>query len=109
MSKYLIGEYLEDNEYIEIKKSKRSINESSRNIILSPNEELEKLEHIFEGMERDIKSLWNNVMLPYINNYNNKQILTKLSSDDYDKFYNYMVNNNEMIQYVLCRISELQK
>ena len=60
----------------------------------------EKLEEVItetefqiSKMEEDIHKLWINVMVPYIES--NKSVLSKLSVYDYNKFYKFMIDNNE--------------
>lgn len=71
--------------------------------------ELEELQQTFDNMELHIRRLWDNVMVPYLENDVEKQILFGLTSNDYPKFYNYMLSNNEIFSYVVNRITYLQK
>ena len=49
--------------------------------------EYENLEKINEKMNKDIRCLWENVIVPYLRNDTEKQILNKLDEHDYIKFY----------------------
>ncbi|QKF94027.1 hypothetical protein QKU48_gp0569 [Fadolivirus algeromassiliense] len=107
MSKFYYNDTNNDDsdEYITTtNKSQTKIKQTTESI------EESELEHLYETlnkMDRDIRSLWDNVMIPYINNYTTKQILTKLNENDYYKFHEYMVKNNDIYGYVLFRINEL--
>lgn len=46
-------------------------------------------------MEDDINKLWDNVIVPYIDDSNAKGILTKITKYDYHKFYKFMINSNK--------------
>jgi len=70
--------------------------------------ELEELRQTFGKMELHIRKLWDNVIVPYLENDCQKQILFSLNSNDYPKFYNYMLLNNEIFSYVVNRITYLQ-
>lgn len=73
-------------------------------------DELMELYEVKKKMEKDMKELWENVVCRYIEHCDEQQILMKLSPKyDYDKFYGFMVENNEMYKYVLGRIMELEK
>lgn len=41
--------------------------------------------------EKEIRSLWNNVIIPYIKNNNTSQILNRLSEESYEIFRNFMI------------------
>lgn len=71
--------------------------------------ELENLIKILDKMDRHIQSLWKNVIVPYLENNCEKQILFNLKTSDCNKFYDYMSQNNEIMSYVLKRITYLQK
>ena len=45
-------------------------------------------------MENDIRELWDNIILPYLNDYNSNYLLDKLTDKDFDKFYEFMLYNN---------------
>jgi|AntRauTorckE6833_2_1112554.scaffolds.fasta_scaffold10682_5 hypothetical protein len=45
-------------------------------------------------MEKDIRELWDNVIIPYRNDYNSNYLLDKLTNNDFDKFYEFMIYNN---------------
>lgn len=72
--------------------------------------ELIELYDVREKMEKDMKELWKNVITRYIELCDERQILGKISPKyDYDKFYGFMVEHNDMYKYVLGRIIELEK
>ena len=56
--------------------------------------EIYKMEKRQELIDSHIKELWDNIILPYLQDNNKKQILTKLTINDYDKFYKFMINEN---------------
>jgi hypothetical protein len=45
-------------------------------------------------MTDDLKKIWFNVIVPYINNGNQAQILNNLSENDFHKFYKFMIAKN---------------
>jgi hypothetical protein len=71
--------------------------------------ELEELKQTRDNMESHIRRLWDDVIVPYLENDGEKQILSGLTSNDYFKFHNYMLLNNEIFSYVVNRIAYLQK
>ena len=70
--------------------------------------ELSELLIIQEKMELHIEKLWENVIVPYLENYTERQILFGLRTNEGDKFYKYMIQNNEICSYVVKRIAYLQ-
>ena len=84
-------------------------NRHAKDFLLEPDKELIELETIREKMEEDIKELWDNVIVSYLNNYRDRQILDKLTIYDYNKFYKWMLYNNNYYQYVCERIRYLLK
>jgi hypothetical protein len=64
------------------------------NAMANINAELDRLNN-------DIYVLWRNVILPYISNLTNRNVLTKLSELDYDKFYKFMIEQNEVCKDIL--------
>lgn len=70
--------------------------------------ELIELEENFILMEKHINELWQNVIIPYLHNYNERQIINKIMENDYDKFYNFMINHNQMFRYINQRIIYLK-
>lgn len=62
--------------------------------------ELENLERISNKMNEDIRNLWDNVVVPYLRNDDQKQILGKLNEHEYIKFYKFMVENSDFCKYV---------
>ena len=61
-----------------------------------------------ERMNSDIQSLWENIIVPYLENCTEKQILCGLGTNDYQKFHRYMIQNNEICSYVSKRIAYLK-
>ena len=70
-------------------------------------EEIEKLEKIEVKLQNDVKLLWENIIIPYIENINEKQILFKLKKEDFYKFLNFMAKNNEIFKYIHNRFNTL--
>lgn len=101
MSKYSLNECNDDNDNTK----SNNINNNDTN----QYNELEILENILYQMDDQIRSLWDNILVPYINDYTHKEILTCLSDAQYYVFYDYMVKNNPSYQFVLDRIHELRK
>ncbi|ARF11332.1 hypothetical protein Klosneuvirus_1_189 [Klosneuvirus KNV1] len=81
---------------------------NSRIETLDPVDELAELYDIREKMENDIRGLWESVIVPYLNDYRYNDILNNLTVNDYHKFYEYMIDNNEMSSYIYERIYELE-
>ena len=62
-------------------------------------------------MNNNIRQLWDRVFVPYLENYNSNYLLDKLTSKDYHKFYDFMVENNPTCNtiyenYKKCRDGE---
>lgn len=72
------------------------------------NIELMELYDVQKQIENDIRLLWDNVLVRYIEYCNESQILNELSSSDYTNFFEYMIKNNTKYKYVLNRINELE-
>lgn len=70
-------------------------------------EEIYILEKKQYKMENDIRELWDNVMVPYMNNYNNN-ILSELTDRDYYKFYEFMIDNNEVYNEIFYKLEYLR-
>lgn len=68
--------------------------------------ELEEIEYKINKIEKEIKELWDNVMVPYLNNYN-RQILINLTENDYIKFYEFIIKNNSDIKSLYNRYYDL--
>jgi hypothetical protein len=64
--------------------------------------EIEALEETFKKIEKDI---WVNIFIPYLNNINCRQILDKLTVNDYYKFYYFMINNNPLCQHIIKKLN----
>jgi vacuolar-type H+-ATPase subunit D/Vma8 len=56
-------------------------------------DEIFRVEKILEKIENHINDLWDDVLVPYMNN-TSSQILTSLTEYDRNKFYKFMINNN---------------
>jgi hypothetical protein len=55
----------------------------------------------FEKIDDYIHTIWDNVMLPYLENYDSNSILDNMNTCDYDKFYKYMLDNSPAIKHLL--------
>lgn len=58
-------------------------------------DEILETEMILKKIEKDIRKIWYDVILPYKMDLCRAQILDKLNDDDYDKFYNFMLDHND--------------
>lgn len=76
-------------------------------IYIEPNE-IYDLERAIEKMENDMRELWDNVMMQYINNVEQKQILAQIRDGDFEKFRDYMFKNNEIYSYACNRLANLR-
>ncbi len=56
--------------------------------------EIQEVEGILKRIEKDIKKIWFEVIKPYKMNIEKAQILDKIDSEDYIKFYEFMIRNN---------------
>ena len=68
-------------------------------------DELADLEMKLEKIENNIDELWDNVILPYLDN--NNAILNKLSPIDSIYFTRYMYDNNPEIKLLLKKIKNV--
>ena len=69
-------------------------------------DELIELYNVSNKIEKDIKELWENTILQYLDFCEEREILSQ--SLTYSKFYDFMVKENKMYRYVLERIYELE-
>lgn len=69
------------------------------------NEIINDLENQINMFDEMIDILWNNVMVKYIENGN---LLDKLSSNDKDKFYKYMLKNSKVINDLYNSYNKMQ-
>lgn len=65
------------------------------------NDEIDWMENLQAQLNSHIRELWDNVLVPYIKDYENKEILNKISEDDYHIFYKFMIENNDICKYIL--------
>lgn len=91
-----------NNEYEEIQLSAVDTKNHDPETPLEPMDELDELILIREKMENDIRRMWENVIVPQLNNVSGNYILGKLTVNDYHKFYEFMISNNDNFNYV-CR------
>jgi hypothetical protein len=66
--------------------------ENIKENLLDPLDELMDIEDAKDKIEQHIRELWDNVIVPYLNNYRDRQILGNLTVNDYDKFYKWIIN-----------------
>lgn len=71
------------------------------------NLEIMNLENQIELMEKHIKLLWDNVIVSYLTNYEKRQILNKITENDYNKFYKFMINKNSSCKYMIEKLNYL--
>ena len=69
-------------------------------------DELIELYSVSTKIEKDIKELWENTILRYLDFCEEREILKQDLT--YSKFYDFMVKENKMYRYVLERIYELE-
>lgn len=72
--------------------------------------ELDRVEKHLDGsnnIEDHIYNLWTSVVEPYLENPN-RDILTDLTSEDYPKFYKFMINNSSAYQKLYDRKLQLE-
>ena len=55
----------------------------------------------YNNIDKHIRILWDNVMVPYLENFNERQILDQLTTNDYNKFYEFMIKNNPICQKII--------
>lgn len=65
------------------------------------------LEKILNKIEIDIKLLWDDIILPYLNDVNKRKILYKLIERGYPEFYKFMINNNNTYNTVINKLNIL--
>lgn len=60
----------------------------------SSNSEDDNVDKVTEDdIDNSILLLWDNVIVPYLENIKERQILDKITINDYNSFYEYMINN----------------
>jgi len=77
-------------------------------MLCNKEKELEHLYKIIDDIESDVEMLWKSVIVPYLRNDIERQILCGLHDGDYMIFYNYMMENNKMVLRILKRIKYLR-
>ena len=63
--------------------------------------DIQEAEEILQQIEKDIRKLWKEVIIPYKQDQCRAQILDNLTELDYDKFYQFMIQNNETYQKMI--------
>jgi hypothetical protein len=53
-----------------------------------------------DQFELYVHMLWETCIIPYINNSNDAKVLIKLTENDFDKFYRFMLDNSPVVQYL---------
>jgi len=61
-------------------------------------DEIYETEMIIRKIEKGIRKLWYEVILPYKQDLCRAQILDKLDDSDYVKFYEFMITHNKAYQ-----------
>ena len=61
----------------------------------------EAIHNNYNNIDKHIRILWYTVMVPYLENFNERQILDQLTTNDYDKFYAFMIKNNPICQQII--------
>lgn len=86
-------------------------NENNNNRCNSTNimEQINELEKIQNKIEKDIRSIWEDIINPYINNKYKQQVLDCLTENDYHKFYNFMIMNNKTCIHINTKLATLYK
>ena len=69
---------------------------------------ISELEGIKRKIDADIEHLWFTVILPYITDISRQQILNNITSNDYHKFYKFMMQKNRMCRMINYRLNYLQ-
>jgi len=70
-------------------------------------DELYKQEEIIDKIYSDIDILWENVMKPYLENIYSKEVLNKLSDDDYEKFFKFICSNCTVLNDTYKKITDI--
>lgn len=61
----------------------------------------ESINSNYNNIDNHIRTLWETVMVPYLENFNERQILDQLTTNDYNKFYEFMIKNNPVCQKII--------
>lgn len=59
----------------------------------SSNSEDDEIDKVDDDIDNSILLLWDSVIVPYLENIKDRQILDKITVNDYSSFYEYMINN----------------
>jgi len=65
------------------------------------SEIVENVNNNYNNIDNHIRILWDTVIVPYLENFNERQILDQLTTNDYDKFYAFMIKNNPICQQII--------
>jgi len=77
----------------------------SEHITVDPND-IRTLENEIKKVEGQIRELWNNIMVPYLENAD-KQILNNLTCYDYSKFFDFIITNNAHVRNLYNRYNKV--
>ncbi len=65
------------------------------------NEVIDDINDNYNNIDKHIRILWDTVIVPYLEDFNERQILDQLTTNDYDKFYIFMIKNNPICQQII--------
>lgn len=76
------------------------MSDTEEDIYSDENEEISEeltFEEEFEYYETHIRNIWDKIILKYVKDVNNKEMLFNLDEHSYNKWYDYMITNNEYL------------
>lgn len=85
-------EYIEEETYID----QHENNDENKNDEVN---DLIKNEQIQEKIKNDLKNIWDDILVPHMNNCNSN-VLSKLREDDFYKFYGYVNKYSELCEII---------
>lgn len=62
----------------------------------------------YNNMEKHIRYLWNVVIVPYLENYNERQILDYITINDYSVFRDFMIKENPICQQIMAEYFNME-
>jgi hypothetical protein len=73
----------------------------------SLNDSIWELEETVDKMQKDIRILWETVILPYRNDLCRSQILDQIDEHDFDKFYRFMISKSPAYKKAMVKLNYL--
>ncbi len=64
-----------------------------------------KLEHMLDDIQNKAKKMWEVIFVPYIDDYTEAMILTKLDRYEFSKFWEFILDHNKEVKKIIQHIN----